>query len=185
MIDLVTILNDAHDELEEYLEDFYLDCGRRDVEDHITEIADSHVPIYTSELMELSSDPDIYNRDDDGLLGRDSTLEEHVRVRVYLAISEHLHGAVDCLIDNLFDECSNCLETKKVSELDENDGGICDECVENMPDNYCDECDVEFTQDEAGGTGAPCPYCSATLWHSKEDYDQYIAHRQNTGQPLQ
>ena len=137
MSGLREIYSDAREELSDAMENRGPGFRPEFYSDLIDEIADSAVPIYTGELMELASDPDIIYRDDE--LGGE-TLVDQVRGRVYCAISAHLHSEIDEIAEEIFAECPSCLDEKLITELEGNPDALwCDDCTESREDDEDDE----------------------------------------------
>lgn len=138
MADLESIFSDTLEELEEFIkEEKISDQHDSDISDRIHEIADGAVPVYTHDLMQLTSDSRVYARDDEGLAGDSADLIQHVQVRVYGAIAEHLHEETEGLIDKLFEECPDCAELFLEDDLHEDDESgdfLCDSCLSDRED---------------------------------------------------
>ena len=97
---LPDLLDDARDSLKN---DYDL-LDERDPEDFVWEVADSFVPVYTSELIEYG----YHNRDlmfDEPELGPafdgSPTPTNIIAANIYEAVSNHLHGELDSILDEL------------------------------------------------------------------------------------
>ena len=137
MSDLDSIFSDARDDVSNWLENEGPDYNPNELTDRISEIADYAVPVYTHDIMCLVGDPRIYGRDSE--LGGD-TLEEITKGQIYCAVEEYLHGEVEGMDAELFEDCPSCFTRCLISNLEQNLDGWCDDCTEVRDD---DEEDVK------------------------------------------
>ena len=103
--------------------------------DFITETADSAVPVYTSDIMDLAGDQRIYGLGNE--LGGE-TLEDIAKGNIYSAVDSFLHGELGDLEDELFDDCPECFDRDRISTLEKDPEGWCEECASGRDDDELD-----------------------------------------------
>ncbi len=145
---LETVLADALEELTDRIREEEILYKPDHYGDMISELADSHVPVYTSEIMALANAPAIYNMENE--LGGD-TLEAQISGRIYTAITQHLYDGLKEVIDEIFPECPICFDQVLEEEIDRNDGegeGCCDGCQDDLDEAEEEEL-TEAEEEEA------------------------------------
>lgn len=112
-------------------------------QDRLTELADSHIPVYYSNLIDcLADNHNLAEVDDSGLLPENPSVYQIISTAMYEALSQVANEAYDEELEN-WEECSCCGKWNKVEELDLNekyiDERVCDECYSGEY-STCEEC---------------------------------------------
>lgn len=115
-------------------------------QDRLTEMVDSSIPVYNSDLIDcLADNHNLAEVDDRGLLPENPSVYQIISTAMYEALSVVANEAYDEEAEN-WEECSCCGEWKKIEELDVNekyiDERVCDECY-NGEYSTCEDCGKE------------------------------------------
>lgn len=153
---LISVYENAREELENFIERERIRDPESDlISDEISIIADNCIPIYNSDVMLCAAHRDVWARDDEGLAGPEADLLVHAKVRIYLAIQEHLYSHIEGIIAAACDDCYDCGEPFFSEELMDASqeglgvGKVCDNCLVNREEARYEEERKQLEEDES------------------------------------